>query len=286
VRRRAVLALGLLKLGQTTSTLAGTGLARLSREQESGVMSGLEQRFFFPNTTKLPVRIWPSRLTPFLNWLDSGVRRPQHSDGVMLELKGQSWHRGTIVTNTTQGERTITHLQSLSWPSTHYYFSRRLSDNEAVGIVSGQKGFEPKTLPGYAGQISPVESLCPTWAGLKRSLIQAHLRWGRPSPQAGELASSGAAEERSAPPKEHAVADRIHPLDGVQTRVQLNGREVPVLVRRVVTDPAQPPLAEASYYDEPAGVWKVVEDPQVKARLAQQVRAGLIEPWDTPERER
>ena len=56
----------------------------------------------------------------------------------MVEWHDQSWHRGTTVVKTGRGERTVTHLQRLSLPAVHYYFNRRLSDQEVVGIVSGR----------------------------------------------------------------------------------------------------------------------------------------------------
>jgi hypothetical protein len=277
VRRRAMLAVGLLKLGQATGAFAGTGLARLSRRSEPGITAGLEQQFFFPDSTKRPVRVWQSRLTPLFNRADAGLSEVQRSDGLMVESQGQTWHRGTTVVKTTQGERTMTHLQSLTAPSTHYYFNRRLSDNETVGLITGQKGFEPKTLEGYAGQISEVESLLPAWAQTKRGLIQAHLRWGdRPAGSTAGKQQRIAAEKQINP-------DAVNPLDGVKTQVSLGGQDYPAMVRRVVSGPGGRPLAEATYYDKEAGAWKAVEDEAVRARLAEQVQAGQIEPWEKAE---
>lgn len=282
VRQRAVMAVGLLKLGQAAGTFAGTGLARLTRRSEPGITAGLEQQFFFPGTTQRPVRMWQSRLTPLFNRADAGISGIQRSDGLMVESQGQSWHRGTTVIKTTQGERTMTHLQSMTAPSTHYYFNRRLSDNETVGIITGQKGFEPKTMEGYAGQVGEVESLFPAWAQTKRGLIQAHLRWGdRVTGGAGGqshrealLGSRGVREQKS---------EEIHPLDGVKHQVTLGGQDYPAMVRRVVSSPGGRSLADASYYDKEAGAWKAVEDEDARARLAEQVQAGQIEPWEKVE---
>ncbi len=60
----------------------------------------------------------------------------------------------------------------------HYYFDRTLHDKEAVGIISGHKEFEARHLPGYAGEITEVESLVPTLANVKQGLIKTHLCWG------------------------------------------------------------------------------------------------------------
>lgn len=251
LRRRAILTLGLLRLGQAASVMAGTGLGRLSRSDEGEV----ERRVFFPNSSRQPVGLWPSRLTSLFNQADAGITPVKAGEGLMFEVGGKTWHRGTLTFQTSQGERTLTHLQSLSLPSTHYYFDRPLGDNETVGIVTGQKGFEPKQLPGYAGQVSEVESLCPAWAGVKHSLIQTHLRWGQVSPQLTQLTGS------------------VRPAG--ETRVRLGAQEYPVLVRKVVKEGPHR-LAVAAYYDDQAGVWKEIKDTGIRESLARQVETGQI----------
>jgi hypothetical protein len=42
LRRRTILAFGLLKLGQAASSFAGTSLGRLSRKEPVGVVGGIE----------------------------------------------------------------------------------------------------------------------------------------------------------------------------------------------------------------------------------------------------
>lgn len=251
LRRRTILTLGLLRLGQAASVMAGTGLARLSRTDEVEV----ERRVFFPNSSRQPVSLWPSQLTPLFNRADARTTLVKNSEGLMFEVGGKTWHRGTLTLQTAQGERTLTHLQSLSLPGSHYYFDRPLGDNEAVGIVTGQKGFEPKQLPGYAGQVSEVESLCPAWAGVKHSLIQTHLRWGQVSPQLTQLTGS------------------VRPAG--ETRVRLGAQEYPVMVRKVVKEGPHR-LAVAAYYDDQAGAWKEIKDTGIRAELAHQVETGDI----------
>jgi len=248
LRKRTLLALGLIKLGQVGATFLGTGLARMSRLKRVGVVDGVEQRFFFLQTTRVPVAVWRSHLTPLLNLIDSGPAPVVKSDGIMFELGGKTWHRGTVVIQTAQGERTMTHLQSLSAPATHYYFSRRLDDNEAVGIASNQKGFDPKHLPdrngapstGYAGQISEVESLLPVWASIKRGLIQAHLRWGAVSPQ-------DRSEQRAVAPGSATSLEALAPTgsknevnDPHPSRERSKGKRHSQPKRTALTEPAQP----------------------------------------------
>jgi hypothetical protein len=91
-----------------------------------------------------------------------------------------TWHRGTSVVKTPQGERTISHLQSLKLPGQHFYFNRRLSDEEVAGLVSERE--KAHKLPGYAGEVHPMEALLPTWGATKKAMIINRLYW--PSPEA------------------------------------------------------------------------------------------------------
>ncbi len=248
LRRRTTLTLGLLRLGQAASVAAGTGLGRLSRSGESEV----ERRVFFPNSTRQSVSLWPSKLTPFFNRADAGTAKVKESEGLMFEVNGKSWHRGRLTFQTNQGERTMTHLQSLSLPSTHYYFDRPLTDNETAGIITGQKGFEPKQMPGYAGQVTEVDGLLPAWAGVKHSLIQAHLRWG---------------PVVTAYPQPSARPSQPH--------VRLGAQEYPVMVRKVVQEGPRH-LAVAAYYDDQAGAWQEIKNAGIRESLARQVEQGKL----------
>jgi len=172
-RRRMLALVGAARLGREVGRGAATGLARWSRPPGTAVT----EQFFFKSNT--PVRLWPSRLTPLLNRrIVAGLGAVKESRGLMLETGGQSWHLGINTVETQRGERILTQLQSLALPAKHYYFNRPLSDNEAVGLISGQKGFEPRQLPGYAGAVSEGEALAPLWAESKKALIRAHLLWG------------------------------------------------------------------------------------------------------------
>jgi hypothetical protein len=174
VRLRILNVLGTAQVGRAVATGLGTGISRLSRVKNGAV----RQKSFFGG--KVQLRVWSSRLTPALNALD--VRglpvAVQASGGQMMESRGKTWHLGTTIVNTSQGRRTITHLQGMSLPGTHYYFDRTLHDKEAVGIIAGHREFEARHLPGYAGEITEVESLVPVLANVKKGLIKSHLCWG------------------------------------------------------------------------------------------------------------
>jgi hypothetical protein len=99
------------------------------------------------------------------------------SDGVMFDMKGSTWHRGTSTVRTSGGEeRTITHLQSLALPGTHYLFDRPIADEQAVQVAAGQ--LRPETIPGYAGTVSRLEVLTPGWGRAKTALIYQQLHYG------------------------------------------------------------------------------------------------------------
>ncbi len=86
-----------------------------------------------------------------------------------------TWHRGQTVVNTSAGKQTITHLQSMTVPSTSHYFNRTVSDEEAASIMSNQ--VKPHKLPGHVGTIAPTEKLAATWGNTKRSMILTRLHW-------------------------------------------------------------------------------------------------------------
>ena len=167
--------LGTVRLARNVSSGLGTGLARLSRAGGQPVI----QRSFFRE--RVQARQWQTRLTTAVNARDlmllPGVT-VKASYGQMVEVGGQSWHAGLMLVQTAQGERAMTHLQRLSIPAAHVYFDRALKDQEIVGIIAGERGYEPRHLRGFAGELTEVESLLP-FSRLKQSLIKAHLLWGR-----------------------------------------------------------------------------------------------------------
>jgi len=167
------------------SGLAGSGVGRVSRRDQVGSVVR-EKRVLLFFKSKKAVTLWKSSLTNTLNKLDLlGSPRlnksVRSSDGILFQTGGVTWHRGTYTVDAPGGERTITHLQSLAVPAAHYYFDRSITDEQAVGIATGQKGYNPRKIPGYVGQISANESLCPGWAGTKRAMITSNLYWGKRS---------------------------------------------------------------------------------------------------------
>jgi hypothetical protein len=53
------------------------------------------------------------------------------------------------VVQTAGGQRTITHLQSLKLPAQHYYFDRKLSDEDVAGVITGRE--KAPRMKGYVG---------------------------------------------------------------------------------------------------------------------------------------
>jgi len=135
-------------------------------------------------TAKEQVSVWATKLTPMLNAMDlpSPFQREccTFSGGAMFQTGGMTWHRGTMIVETPRGQRIICHLQSMTLPSNHYYFSGDITDEEAVGIAAGR--IHPERLNCYVGQVSSIESLAPGWASAKHAMIKNVLYCGDPTP--------------------------------------------------------------------------------------------------------
>ena len=132
-----------------------------------------------------------AKMTGFLNKLDLigshrlGKNVVSSEGDIVRAAKGGAWHRGTSVVETPNGQRTITHLQSLKLPAQHYYFDRKMSDGEVAGIVSGQT--KANRLPGYVGEVHPMENLVPSWGTTKKAMITTRLY--HPPAEAGWVVS-------------------------------------------------------------------------------------------------
>lgn len=159
------------RLTGTLGSVAGS----LSRTDPAGQVSQ-EKRVLFFFKAKPEVSLWRSRLTPLLNRYDRlGSAQPRHSEGLLFETKGLTWHQGTQTLTMGGGSRTVSHLQSLSYPARHLYFDRPLSQAQAVGLAGEQ--LQPSDIPGFVGRISRTESLCPAWAEVKKAMILTRLHW-------------------------------------------------------------------------------------------------------------
>jgi hypothetical protein len=159
------------------STHLGSLASRATRQEEVGLVTQkrpVSLAGFSLGEADERVSLWRSSLTRTLNALDAPVpgqtRSFRHSDGILFKTGDTTWHRGTMIVETPKGERMLTHLQSLNLPAAHYYFDCALSDEQAVGIAAGR--IHPESLPGYVGQVSPLESLTIAWGGAKHAMIK------------------------------------------------------------------------------------------------------------------
>lgn len=176
------------------SRLVGRLTADLSKTGQDERALTQTRRTFLTGERQLKVEFNGSRLTHLLNRGDRLLSAGSvvSSEGDVVSLGRQSWHRGTTVVKTPTGERTITHLRSLALPSSNVYFDRRLSDEEVAGLVSGQ--VKPHRLPGYMGGLSPAENLAPAWAQAKRAMILTRLHWPTPDKEIPAWATAPLAE--------------------------------------------------------------------------------------------
>ena len=160
---------------QRLTGAVGSVAGAVSRTAQVGQVAQ-EKRVLFFFKSKTEIQLWQSRLTPLLNRSDRlGSAQPLRSEGLLFETQGLTWHQGTQTLNVGGRSRTLSHLQSLSYPSRHLYFDRPLSQAQAVGLAGGQ--LQPSAVPGFVGRISRTESLCPAWAGVKKAMILTHLHW-------------------------------------------------------------------------------------------------------------
>ncbi|GIK42134.1 MAG: hypothetical protein BroJett011_59670 [Chloroflexota bacterium] len=165
------------KIGQLVGDVAATAALSYSHTDRAGD-AFVESSFFFMKT-KRTVPMWRSSLTHTINRQDAMVLNQKNilsSDGMMFTTRLTTWHCGTSIIKSRSGERTITHLQSFSIPGQHYYFSGPLSKTEAANLASGS--LSPEKIPGYVGQVSAWDWLCPAWAANKHTLIRSYLNFG------------------------------------------------------------------------------------------------------------
>ena len=192
------------KTARVLSSGVGTSVSRATRGAQVGEVTvpRWTNRVSGKPMGKAQVRFWESGLAGPLNKADllgghvtgKGVRS---SEGAVFEIGEKTWHRGTSVVDTPGGERTITHLQSLSLPADHYYFNQPLGDEHAAGIAV--KMVRPEDVPGYVGQVSSLEALTPGWAMAKRAMITSQLYWGGSRPTAQPGSDQKAAQPAAAP---------------------------------------------------------------------------------------
>jgi hypothetical protein len=228
---RAALA---VELVGRTSTKVGSMIGKASRQEQVGAAG--RRIAYGPlglrlGETRQKVPLFSSSMTGLLNkldWMGMPQAKVKSGDGVVFETNGRTWHRGTSTADTPAGERTITHLQSLSLPAAHYYYDRPIGDEQAVGIANtcptvpdlvpvspgprtgdpgrggigtgaGQK-VRPETIPGYVGTLTRFESLAPGWGGVKHAMIKNALFYGsRSSGDAGPPPAGAPATTDSSP---------------------------------------------------------------------------------------
>jgi hypothetical protein len=170
-----------VKKGVGLAALAGGLTASIAADvtaQPGGERTLVQRKKrFLLGERQVEVAFTQSSLTRFLNRRDLMVSRQNvvASSGDMVHHGSATWHRGTTVIKTPQGQRTITHLRKLGLPSASYYFERSLSDQDVAALVSGQRPAHQMT--GYVGTIGAMENLAPSWGQAKRAMILTRLHW-------------------------------------------------------------------------------------------------------------
>lgn len=164
---------GLGKLQNTT----GNTLGDASRKDLVATVVQPRRAMLGLLNTQEAVNLWHSRLTPQLNSRDGlGVGETLlSSTGILIkdDQTNTTWHRGTAIVRMLDGtNRTLTHMQSLSYPSQHYYFDRKLTHQETANLATGQA--HPPEMAGYIGQVGPIEGLT-GWGQAKHALLKTRI---------------------------------------------------------------------------------------------------------------
>ncbi|MEM7032536.1 MAG: hypothetical protein AAF629_23485 [Chloroflexota bacterium] len=168
-------------IGRMTG-IVGTIQGEFSRQGKADSVT-LDRKVFGVKVGQQIVPIWRSSLTPFLNRSNQfGVgEKVKSSKGVLVKGQGVTWHCGTTTADLPDGggERTVTQVRSLSYPSSHYFFNRSLTNQETAELVTGQT--KANTLSGYVGEIAPTESVVPAIVSIKRHYYQSKIYAGEDS---------------------------------------------------------------------------------------------------------
>jgi hypothetical protein len=228
-RNASQLPLKALALAGETSKRA-TGLAAhkvegMARQDAIQTVVGDAPVFYFFKR-RVAVTCWKSGLTPALNRVDTaGIPQKDiiSSKGLSMSLDGLAWHRGTSVIKTPGGTRTLTHLQSLSYPGKHYYFDRPLSAKETVGIIAQQPGHDPTSMDGFIGQVGETETMCVPWTGVKSKLIKSRIMYPPKGTQSGARPPRRPPGYR--PPRAHEVQQDLRRAESAAVKTaQVMGR--------------------------------------------------------------
>ncbi|MEM7032535.1 MAG: hypothetical protein AAF629_23480 [Chloroflexota bacterium] len=163
-------------LGKLQNT-AGNTLGDASRKDLVATVVQPRRTMMGLLNTQEAVNLWHSRLTPKLNNRDGlGIgEKMLSSTGILVkdDQTDTTWHRGTTTVRMPDGaKRTLTHMQSLSYPGQHYYFDRKLTHQETASIATGQN--QPPDMAGYIGQVGSVEGLT-TWGQAKHALLKTRI---------------------------------------------------------------------------------------------------------------
>ena len=152
----------------------GTAAATLSETGPAGSVTTERRRLLFFKSNQT-VELHRSGLTGWLNRQNViGRRELIASQGLLFTTGGKTWHCGTVTFAVGQNKRTITHLQSLSYPAEHYYFDRVCPTNRRWRWPAGK---QTGNNSGFTARSVKAEMLCPAWTGAKRALILARLHW-------------------------------------------------------------------------------------------------------------
>ena len=88
------------------------------------------------------------------------------SKGFYFHESGRTWHSHTATYRVGDTPKTLTHIQSLSWPNREYFFDRELAPQDVVDLALGDR--DPDTIPGFIGACNEIDGVIGITKSLKR----------------------------------------------------------------------------------------------------------------------
>lgn len=109
-----------------------------------------------------------SRISPKIGEAQNRLLRGRviGSKGFYFHESGRTWHSHTATYQVGDTPKTLTHIQSLSWPNREYFFDRELPPQDAVDLALGDK--DPDTIPGFIGACNEIDGVIGVTKAIKR----------------------------------------------------------------------------------------------------------------------
>jgi hypothetical protein len=94
--------------------------------------------------------------------------RVLETKGFYFHESGRTWHSHTATYRVGDTPKTLTHIQSLSFPNREFFFDRELPPQDVVDLALGDK--DPDTMPGFIGSTNELDGMVGCTKAIKKAL--------------------------------------------------------------------------------------------------------------------